>query len=209
MAKKAPKTDMPAHQLEVEYRPVGSLEIDPRNARVHSKKQIAELAESIKEFGFTQPILLRPNGMIGAGHGRAAAALLLKMEMVPTITVDLSEEKWRIYALADNAIPQNAEWNMDILREELANMAPAQIEGLGFEPLQELLAPPPAAPLEATERTRNQTIVQYNLVFDDVDQQTAFFAFLRNLKGKYPPAKGQPEMTHAGRVMQFIADHPL
>jgi ParB/Sulfiredoxin domain len=84
---------------------------NPRNARTHSKKQIAQIAESIKEFGFTSPVLTDETGMLIAGHGRIEAARLLGLKTVPTIAIaGLSEAKKRALLLADNKIAQNAGW---------------------------------------------------------------------------------------------------
>ena len=83
------------YELKVVYRKVSELKPDPRNARTHGEAQLAQLAKSIMEFGFTQPVLLRPNGMIGAGHGRVSAAALAGLKEVPTITIDLPENKWQ------------------------------------------------------------------------------------------------------------------
>jgi DNA modification methylase len=91
-----------------------------RNARIHSKKQIRQIASSIERFGFTNPILIDDNDMILAGHGRAAAARLLGMDMVPTIRLSaMSDADKRAYILADNKIAENAGWDVDILAGEL------------------------------------------------------------------------------------------
>ena len=76
-----------ASQLSVTYRPIGELIPDPRNARTHPKRQIEQLKASIKEFGFTNPILADPEGRIIAGHGRLQAAKALEIAQVPTITL--------------------------------------------------------------------------------------------------------------------------
>jgi ParB-like chromosome segregation protein Spo0J len=92
----------------------------PRNARTHSKKQIRQIANSIERFGFTNPIIVDDDNMILAGHGRAAAARLLHMEMVPTIRLSaMSQADKGAYILADNKIAENAGWDVDILAGEL------------------------------------------------------------------------------------------
>lgn len=92
----------------------------PRNARTHSKKQIRQIANSIERFGFTNPIIVDDDNMILAGHGRAAAARLLHMEVVPTIRLSaMSQADKGAYILADNKIAENAGWDVDILAGEL------------------------------------------------------------------------------------------
>src|SRR5947208_1089702 len=87
-----------------------------RNARTHSSKQIAQLANAISAFGFLVPILVDEKGVIIAGHGRHAAAKLLGLKQVPTIKVQgLSEAKRRALALADNRIAESAGWNREML----------------------------------------------------------------------------------------------
>ena len=73
------------NKLTVEQLPTADLEPSPRNARTHSKKQIRQIAESIREFGFVNPVLIDEADRVIAGHGRLAAARLLKLETVPAI----------------------------------------------------------------------------------------------------------------------------
>ena len=75
-------------ELEIEYLPTGALRPYPRNARTHSKKQIRQIADSIRQFGFTNPLLIDKDQMILAGHGRLAAAELVNMELVPCVRLE-------------------------------------------------------------------------------------------------------------------------
>ena len=91
-----------------------------RNARTHSKKQIAQLAESIKTFGFTNPVLIDGENTILAGHGRVEAARKLKMDKVPCIRLEhMTPAQKRAYVLADNKLALNAGWDEELLAEEL------------------------------------------------------------------------------------------
>lgn len=95
--------------LAIVRRPIGSLTLNPRNARTHSKRQVTQIAKSIKEFGFTNPILIDGHDRIVAGHGRLEAATRLGLEEVPTIRIEhLSTEQLRAYAIADNQIALRA-----------------------------------------------------------------------------------------------------
>lgn len=102
------------------------------NAKKHDKKQIAQIAASIKEFGFNQPIVIDNHGVIIVGHGRYEAAKLLGLQDVPTITAKLSEEKARAYRLADNKLNES-DWDMSLVIEELKLLTPALVDLTGFE----------------------------------------------------------------------------
>lgn len=102
-----------------------------RNARTHSDKQIAQIAASIDQFGFTNPILIDANDTILAGHGRMTAAKLLDMAQVPVICLDhLTEAERRAYLIADNRLAELAGWDRELLAIELQGLS--QID-LGFE----------------------------------------------------------------------------
>ena len=119
----------PPTPLTVVYRPVGALLPDPRNARTHSKRQIAQISASITEFGFTNPILTDPEGNIIAGHGRLLAAKALGLAEVPVIAlVGLSEAQKRVLRLADNKIALNAGWDVEILKLELSELGTIDVE---------------------------------------------------------------------------------
>ena len=114
--------------LVVRYRPVGELIPDPRNARTHSKRQVEQIQASIREFGFTNPILADPEGRVIAGHGRLLAAKAMGMTTVPVIDLDgLSDEQKRVLRLADNKIALNAGWDMEILQTEIAELTTIDI----------------------------------------------------------------------------------
>jgi DNA modification methylase len=134
------KAGLPADRtLEVVYKAPGDLTPDPRNARTHSKKQVAQIVQSISAFGFTNPILTDPEGNLIAGHGRLRAAKDMGLEKVPVITLDgLTEPQKRALRLADNKIALNAGWDTEILKLELADLSMPDLDidlGLtGFSP---------------------------------------------------------------------------
>lgn len=121
--------DAAARPLTVVYRPTGSLVPDPRNARTHPKRQIAQLVASIEEFGFTNPILAGPDGKVIAGHGRLLAAKQKGLAEVPVIElVGLTEPQIRALRIADNKIALNAGWDIEILKLELADLSLPEID---------------------------------------------------------------------------------
>jgi DNA modification methylase len=119
----------PATLVSVENRPVGSLKPYPRNARTHPKRQLEQIANSIREFGFTNPILVDPEGAIIAGHGRLLAAKSLGLTEVPTITLSgLSEPQKQALRLADNKIALNAGWDLELLKLELSELSVIDVD---------------------------------------------------------------------------------
>jgi hypothetical protein len=109
--------------LTVELSPTAALTAYSRNAHTHSKKQIRQIAESIRVFGWTNPILTDANGVVIAGHGRLAAAEMLGLDRVPVIRIDdMTEAQKRAYILADNKLAENAGWDQELLRLELQGL---------------------------------------------------------------------------------------
>lgn len=109
-----------------------------RNARTHSDEQVRQLAGSIKEFGFTNPVLIQADGGIIAGHGRVMAAELLKMNEVPCLVIgeDWSQTKIKAYILADNKLAMNSGWDEGLLALELEEIKLDEsfdIELIGFD----------------------------------------------------------------------------
>jgi ParB-like chromosome segregation protein Spo0J len=115
--------------LAVTYCPVGTLRPDPRNARTHPKQQVDQIAASIRQFGFVNPILADPDGRIIAGHGRFMAAKAMGLAEVPTIYVPgLSEPQKRALRIADNKIALGAGWDLDVLKLELAELGSLDLD---------------------------------------------------------------------------------
>lgn len=127
--------------LGINYRKTGELIPYVNNSRTHSEQQIQQVAASIKEFGFTNPILIDDEDGIIAGHGRLAAAQLLNLDTVPTITLSgLSEAQRKAYVIADNKLALNSNWDSEMLVNELAVIANSDIDFLltGFDEIPDL-----------------------------------------------------------------------
>jgi ParB-like chromosome segregation protein Spo0J len=100
-----------------------------RNSRTHSDEQVTQIAASIKEFGFTNPVLIDKDNGIIAGHGRVMAAKKLKLKEVPCIVADgWTEAQKKAYIIADNKLALNAGWDMPMLKLELQ-----ELDGLKFD----------------------------------------------------------------------------
>jgi DNA modification methylase len=114
---------------KIEYLSVGALRVNRRNARTHSPKQIAQIAASIRAFGFNNPILIDRGGEIIAGHGRLAAAHKLGMDAVPCVRLEhLSADEKRAYILADNRLAEKAGWDREILAIELQHLTDIELD---------------------------------------------------------------------------------
>ncbi len=115
------------------------------NSRTHSYDQVAQIAASIREFGFTNPVLVDDKMNLIAGHGRLLAARKLKLEEVPAITVTgLDDRKRRALVIADNKLALNADWDIDALQLELEDLAAefGSLMGFSQDELVELLKKP-------------------------------------------------------------------
>lgn len=107
-------------ELKVIYRNLNELQENPKNSRVHSEKQVAQIAKSIEKFGFNNPILIDCKGVIVAGHGRYRAAKELGFEEIPTVSLShMTPEQIRAYVIADNKLAENSGWDKEILKIEL------------------------------------------------------------------------------------------
>ena len=107
----------------IEHTPIEDLVPYAANARTHSEDQVSQIAASIKEFGFNNPVLIDVDNGIIAGHGRVMAAMKLGLDLVPTVTLDhLSDAERRAYILADNRLALSAGWDEEILASELKRL---------------------------------------------------------------------------------------
>ena len=125
--------------LKVEMLSIGALRSYARNPRTHSPKQIRQIAESIRRFRFTNPILIDANRVVIAGHGRLEAAKLLGIRRVPTIRLDhMTEAEKRAYIIADNKLAENAGWDPELLALEFKYISELDVDldlsVTGFEP---------------------------------------------------------------------------
>jgi len=140
----------------IEHIAIGALTPYARNSRTHSPEQIAKVAASIREFGFTNPVLIDADGGIIAGHGRVMAAQSLGMDTVPCIRLShLSDAQKRAYIIADNKLALNSGWDEDILALELKDLGELgfDLELTGFElgDIDQLLAQLDATPEGETD----------------------------------------------------------
>jgi len=135
------KEVMDVYQVLLQEMKISKIKPYIYNAKKHTKKQIEQVAASIREFGFNQPIVLDKKNFIIVGHGRYEAAKLLELKDVPTIVVDLTEEQANAYRLADNKLNES-EWDMKLVIDELKTLSLPMLELTGFD--KDLLISPDA-----------------------------------------------------------------
>jgi hypothetical protein len=110
--------------LEVVNRPIAALKLNPKNARIHSRRQIRQIARSIRAFGFNVPVLVDADLNVIGGHGRIHASLELGLTEVPTICLEhLSEAQARAFMIADNRLTETSVWDDRLLAEQLKELS--------------------------------------------------------------------------------------
>jgi hypothetical protein len=189
---------------------IEKIKANVRNARKHPKKQIEDLRSSLRDYGQVWPLLVREDGTLISGHGRHEA---MRQEGFAEVRVLVArgwtDKQCRTFALIDNKSALNSEWDDDVLGMELKDL---QLEGvdlktLGFDAKElEKLAPPPPTSNSGDAKpqgTALKAVIQFNIIFDNDDQQQAWFAFVKRLKVQYPDTK-----TFGERLAAFIGQLP-
>lgn len=143
--------------LAIIYKDIDSLIPYANNSRTHSDEQVLQIANSIKEFGFTNPILIDEQGGVIAGHGRILAGKKLGLKEIPTITfVGLTEAQKKAYVIADNKLALNAGWDFETLKYEIECLEELNfdVDLLGFDvdELDKIMAMPDFEPATLEEQ---------------------------------------------------------
>lgn len=191
--------------LKIEYLPVGKLLRYAKNSRTHSDEQVEQLVNSIREFGFTNPVLIDEKNELIAGHGRLAAAEILEMDKVPAIRLsNLSEKQKKAYRIADNKLALNAGWDMQLLAEEVKELMDDDfdIDLLGFNDaeLDEMLSD--EQPQEEDDNSSPVVQIKYTAIDKERIPATDMeIALLLDVYRQYHDA----HETHEGFV-QYLAN---
>ncbi|UQE01143.1 ParB/Srx family N-terminal domain-containing protein [Bradyrhizobium japonicum] len=191
----------------VEVWPIGRLRPYERNSRRHSPEQIEQIAASIRQWGWTMPILAADDGMVLAGHGRLAAGKLLAIAEVPVIVArGWSDQQKRAYVIADNRLTDASDWDDEMLRLELADLVEGGFEialtGISEDELSKLsigvgeLEQMPELPDGDRSPFRDMTFILYGDQWDTVDQ-----AIRRAMKPRYPT---NPNRSPQGNALAAI-----
>jgi hypothetical protein len=116
-------------RLAVAYVPTASLKLNPKNPRLHSNKQIRQISESLKAFGFNVPVLVDGNLQVIAGHGRVLAAKLAGIAELPTISLEhLTEAQAKAFMIADNRLTENSVWDDRLLAEQFKSLSEVELD---------------------------------------------------------------------------------
>lgn len=178
-----------------------------KNTRTHSVEQLAEIKASIETFGFTNPLLVDNSMEVIAGHGRLEAAKELKMTKLPVVVVECTPEQAKALRIADNRIPLNAGWDSELLALEIGELVDQEfdISVLGFEDaeIQKLLDAPPDDIDDDDDAPFGDPVIQYNIIFDTVEQQKRWFDFVRHVKELHPEAE-----TFAEALDSYLTENP-
>lgn len=183
----------------------------PYHNNPRKNQTIEAIASSINEYGFQQPIVVDKNMVVIVGHTRLLGAKKLGLNKVPIQVADLSQAQAKAYRIADNKLNEGSEWDYTKLHNELAELLDDNydITNLGFHPqeLDDFLNDTYDGDAEqGIETVENQSasgvIIQYNIIFDDDDQQQTWFNFIKFLKANYPDMD-----TIGERLTQFIKAH--
>jgi ParB-like chromosome segregation protein Spo0J len=202
--------EMNKHQPKIEEIKVDDLIPYATNSRTHSAEQVAQIAASMVEFGWTNPVLIDTRGTIVAGHGRVMAARKLGMETVPCIRLGhLSPGQVRAYVIADNKLAMNAGWDEELLASEIQSIMEAgeinvTLTGFNDAEIAEMLSGVSDPAGDGESKGLGTPIIHYDLIFETEEQQAKWFEFIRALKFKYPDHE-----TIAERISAFIQANPV
>ncbi len=191
--------------------PVDRLKPYEKNPRIN-ENAVEIVAKSIDEFGFTNPILVNESGTIIAGHTRWKAAIRLGLDQVPVrIVTGLTPEQEKAFRIMDNRSGEKSEWDMDLLPLELSelDLAGFDIELTGFDQLEfEKMTLDLETIAEATGGQGKEPVVQYQIIFNDEDEQQVWNSYLQWLRDKYPDAETISERIVADILKRKILGGP-
>jgi len=163
------RVDLVNFDINIVVKSMNEIKENPKNARIHSQKQIHKIMKSFENYGFNSPILIDSDSMIIAGHGRLEAAKKLGMQSIPTICLKhLTPEKVKAYAIADNKLGLESEWDMGLLKlgfEEVLDLG-FNIEDTGFDipEFDMIVIDPPKEKVKKQYTLLNKTFLKSLLV---------------------------------------------
>jgi site-specific DNA-methyltransferase (adenine-specific) len=188
-------------KLNIVYRQIKDLKPYKKNAKKHNKEQVEQIANSIKEFGFTQPVIIDKNNCVVAGHGRILGAKKAGLKQVPTVTLEeLTEEQIKAYRLVDNKLNES-EWDSDLLKQSLDEIAEMDMDLFGFEidTLQDgIIEVEPEVPFtEILNEENNYIVLKFN---NKIDWLNAMGMFGIEKAKAYPTRKERNKKSFGMRA---------
>lgn len=170
-------------ELNIKYMNIRDLKPYKKNAKKHNKEQVEQIANSIKEFGFTQPVIIDKNNCVVAGHGRILGAKKAGLKQVPTVCLEeLTEEQIKAYRLVDNKLNES-EWDGDLLNTELSELWDAgEVDMTLFDfNMDSLLEEPEEKEVKFKTKEKHDVVLHFK---NTHDMNKAF----KTLKDKYTNA---------------------
>ena len=190
--------------MQIEQRNISDLTEDPNNARTHDEKNLAAIRQSLDAFGQQKPIVIDKTGKVVAGNGTLAAAKSMGWETIETVVTGLEDEMQMAFAIADNRTAELAEWDSEILSDQLKELG-EDVDMTGFDEgeLEELLTPeekeekPEVAFSEFIDEANNYVVLVFKNEIDWLSAQTHF-----ELESKASRrSNGKPWSQGVGRVI--------
>lgn len=187
--------------IKITYKNIKELKPYKKNAKKHPKQQVEQIANSIKEFGFTQPVIIDSNNCVVAGHGRILGAKKAGLKEVPTVCLEeLTEEQIKAYRLVDNKLNETG-WEDKLLKEELDELQRVfDMELFGFEGdiiEQELEVEPDVPFTEILNEENNYIVLKFN---NKIDWLNAMGLFGIEKVKAYPTKKDGNKKTFGDRA---------
>lgn len=205
----APTSPEHRRDLAVTYRTIADLVPYASNSRTHSDAQIAEISASIRQFGWTNPVLIDERGTIVAGHGRVLAARKLDLDQVPCIVLrGLTNAQRAAYVIADNKLALNAGWNAELLAAELAALRDdfnfdVTLTGFGAEEADEIIkAWMDVADGEMRDLPDKPEFTQMAFILSE-RQRAIVEAALATAKKKFSPESVESQNSN-GNALEFV-----
>ncbi len=182
----------------ITYRPISQLRLDPRNPRIHSAKQVRQIARSIQNFGFNVPVLINAKGQLIAGHGRILACQQLGWTEVPTIALEHpSEAQARAFMIADNRLTEVSIWDDRLLAEQLKELSAMElefdVEAIGFDTAEIDLR------IESLSRDGDQSEDPADLIGGGEAETVAYVCESKPMTSRSSPWEHGAERTPAAR----------
>tara|TARA_S200002703_G_scaffold127057_1_gene113665 strand:+ start:1833 stop:2429 length:597 start_codon:yes stop_codon:yes gene_type:complete len=195
--------------MNIQY--INPNELKPYYQNPRKNLNVDKVATSIREFGFQQPIVVDSAMVVVVGHTRLEASKELGLDKVPVLVADLPPEKAKAYRIADNKLNEGSEWDYTKLHKELGELLDVnyELENLGFheKELEDFITHTDTESLkEGIETVENKSVsgvvIQYNIIFDNDEQQQTWFNFIKFLKSNYPNMD-----TIGERLTEYIKSH--
>lgn len=190
--------------MDIKSIKVTDLTLDPRNSRKHPEENLSALTASLKEFGQRKPIVIDSAGVVIAGNGTLQAAMSMGWKSIEAVEVpaDWDSKKISAFALADNRTAELAQWDARQLLDTLEELNDFDMASLGFEQWARPEDTKSTGGEQVESKGLGNPIISYEIIFDDLAQQTVWFEFLKLARIQNPNAE-----TNAERIVTALTEY--